>query len=176
MLLTPDYKKTLEAAHTINPSWGRGGLLWKDEVIRQARAAQAHHLIDYGCGKGAMVAALREDGFAVQGYDPGNAEFMNVPKRGDFLYSLDVLEHIEPDCLESVLAHIAGLAPQAFLVISMKAAKQILPDGRNAHLIIEGEAFWAEKLRGHYAHVATRTGQKNHELVAECFTKYPGEA
>lgn len=175
MLLSPDYKKILTLAHEKNPHWGPGRPTWAGEIAHFATCEGAKSLIDYGCGKGGMVEHMRGMGFPVQGYDPGVAAFQSLPRRADLVYCLDVLEHIEPDCLGSVLEHIAQLAPLGFFVISMKRAKEILPDGRNAHLIVEGAEYWTASLGEFYRHVAARTGRKTHELVVTCTPTRPGE-
>jgi hypothetical protein len=60
---------------------------------------------------------------------------------------IDVLEHIEPECLDNVLDHIASLTEAvAFLSIHTGPALKKLPDGRNAHLIQEPAEWWLPKL------------------------------
>ena len=47
----------------------------------------------------------------------------------------DVLEHIEPDCLQAVLGHLRQVSREyTFVNISTRAAVKSLHDGRNAHL------------------------------------------
>ena len=59
----------------------------------------------------------------------------------------DVLEHIEPDCVDMVIEDIFRLTKRAaFLVIANRPALRALPDGRNAHLIQEGPEWWLPKL------------------------------
>ena len=59
----------------------------------------------------------------------------------------DVLEHIEPDCLDHVLDHLCELAENvAFLVVATAPAQKTLADGRNAHLIVESARWWLPKL------------------------------
>ena len=49
--------------------------------------------------------------------------------------------------LDTVLAHIRLLARKiAFLVINTRIANKVLPDGRNAHLIIEPGTWWDGRL------------------------------
>jgi hypothetical protein len=63
----------------------------------------------------------------------------------------DVLEHVEPEYLDNVLADIAGLTKQyAYFNISLMEAMKTLPDGRNAHLIVQPWQWWAEKLREYF--------------------------
>jgi hypothetical protein len=57
------------------------------------------------------------------------------------------LEHVEPEMIDSTLKIINTLfTKSAFLLIASYPAKKSLPDGRNAHLIIESFDWWKTKL------------------------------
>jgi hypothetical protein len=46
-----------------------------------------------------------------------------------------------------VLAHLAALAGKAlYLVIATRPANAVLPDGRNAHLLVRSADWWLERL------------------------------
>ena len=56
---------------------------------------------------------------------------------------MDVLEHIEPECLDEVLDHLARITGKIlFVAISTIPAKRYLTDGRNTHLIIREGDWW----------------------------------
>ena len=58
---------------------------------------QPTSVLDFGCGKGALIASVRElnPGIVSEGYDPGNPEFARLPDRTfDAIVSTDALEHI----------------------------------------------------------------------------------
>jgi hypothetical protein len=60
---------------------------------------------------------------------------------------IDVLEHIEPDCLENVLDHLAKLTEcVAFITVHTGPAGKTLPDGRNAHINQQPMSYWLSKL------------------------------
>ena len=108
-------------------------------------------ILDYGCGKGGGVLALKDQypGIDAIGWDPGMPDF-NIPdnkRQSDMLISTDVLEHIEPFFLDDVLKDIYNLFNKnAFLIIATSPAKKFLPDGRNAHLIVETPGWWKERI------------------------------
>jgi SAM-dependent methyltransferase len=56
-----------------------------------------HTILDYGCGKGALVKALLKKGFQVDGYEPYDQEFSSLTagKRYDLIFLTHVFEHIE---------------------------------------------------------------------------------
>lgn len=107
-------------------------------------------LLDYGCGKGNILANLRENypNTKCEGYDPAVPMFSKISKiRYDCVFSNDVLEHVEPNMLDSVLSHINETATKfIWLRIDTVPARKKLPDGRNAHLILESKEWWESKI------------------------------
>lgn len=142
--------------------------MWKPHIAQLLGQEGVRSVLDYGCGKGGMVHALKAEGFDARGYDPGVEAFSGEPAPADFLISLDVLEHVEPECIGGVLEHIASLAPKAFLVISCRKAKHRLPDGRNAHLIIESHASWLDRLGHVFQTIRMDRGMREDELAVLC--------
>ncbi len=73
------------------------------------------------------------------------------PDPADMVCMLDVAEHIEPECLDAVLRHFASKCIKAAVVtIALKPALKHLPDGRNAHLIVQPAHWWMEKFSAHF--------------------------
>lgn len=103
------------------------------------------HLLDYGCGHN---LSLQENlkpqrQFKYQCYDPGVPEYAEPPEPAELVVCIDVLEHIEPDCLEEVLDHLESLTQQVlFATVHTGPAGKVLPDGRNAHLIQKPAEWW----------------------------------
>ena len=61
------------------------------------------------------------------------------------------MEHVESECLDDVLMHIATLSTYlTYFMIDNGPAKKILPDGRNAHLTIQGRNWWEERLSEYF--------------------------
>lgn len=168
LLISDEYRALNAQVHASDARWGQGGLKHIDEVLKAARLAQANTAIDYGCGKGMMAEALRDQGMKVTKYDPAMPGYDSLPNPADFLYSLDVLEHVEPGRLDAVLAHMAGLADMAYMVIALRPARQKLPDGRNAHLIVENADYWVGRLLKHYRSVAQWPCENMRELRVLC--------
>lgn len=103
-------------------------------------------VLDYGCGQGHLGQMLRHD-YDVREYDPCIEGKDTLPEAADVVVCADVLEHIEPECLDDVLEHIAGLTGQlAILVIATGRSSKIMADGREAHLIVENADWWRERL------------------------------
>jgi 2-polyprenyl-3-methyl-5-hydroxy-6-metoxy-1,4-benzoquinol methylase len=107
-------------------------------------------VLDYGCGKGHILSHLKDKYPTIKftGYDPALPMFSTQPKDSyDCIFSNDVLEHIEPEFINQVLEHIDTLASKyIWLRIDTVPARKILSDGRNAHLILESQQWWNDKL------------------------------
>lgn len=141
MLISPDYAEANASLHATNPRYGAFGSRWADTVRALAERSGSRDLLDYGCGKGSLANALAD--LEVHEYDPGVPGKEALPGPADLVVCTDVLEHIEPTCIEEVLAHIASLARRAaFLNISTRPAAKSLADGRNAHLIVQDADWW----------------------------------
>lgn len=110
-------------------------------------------LLDYGCGKGHVLAQLKEKypKVIIEGYDPAIDRYNTVPQtQYDCVFSNDVLEHIEPQYIGQVLENIDSLSKKyIWLRIDTKPARKKLPDGRNAHLILESPEWWMVQLGKH---------------------------
>lgn len=133
--------------------FGFRGSRWAPSVRRVAREHEVTDLLDYGCGQGALKKALRPawwrrgPALQVREYDPAIAGKDALPAPADLVVCTDVLEHIEPELLDNVLDHLQSLSRRLlFAVVSTRPAKKTLEDGRNAHLIVEPDAWWRPKL------------------------------
>jgi hypothetical protein len=96
-----------------------------------------------------VVKALKEKypNLQVYGYDPGRDGLEILPERVDMIISTDVLEHIEPKLLEETLLDLAKRTNKVmYHLIACHKSKKSLPDGRNAHLIVETPDWWKKKL------------------------------
>lgn len=146
-LITEEYRKSQEEYHKLCPDYGVSGSGHVNEIIELASAVDAKSVLDYGCGKATLAGAWPEGIPLLINYDPCIPEYAETPPACDLVYCGDVLEHIEPDCLDAVLDHLRALTLKAiFLVICTQAARKTLPDGRNTHLIQEGVRWWTNAL------------------------------
>ena len=119
------------------------------------RSTGAGSLLDYGCGsRRSLLQTLQlPEGVVYEGYDPAVPEFSGAPLPAELVCCIDVLEHIEPNLLPNVLAHLAQLCdPFGFFTIHSGPAVKTLSDGRNAHLTQEGPSWWLPRL-GEYFEV-----------------------
>jgi hypothetical protein len=110
---------------------------------------EVDHLLDYGCGSNLSLpnAITTDREFIYQAYDPGVEKFSGDPSPAQLVCCIDVLEHIEPEYLEDVLDHLEELTEEIlFCSVTTEKAMKTLPDGRNAHLIVQPMSWWLPKI------------------------------
>lgn len=146
MLITPAYAKEQYMLHQ-DPKYGSGSHRHAYLVAGIARLEKCNTILDYGCGKGTLGNLLRGAGIELSEYDPGILEKSNRPKPADLVTCLDVMEHIEPSCLDDVINDLAQLAiKRLFVDISTRFTKsRWLSDGRNSHLIVNEGKWWSDE-------------------------------
>lgn len=177
--LISDAYRDLNAEMHEDPAFGSGAHAHAPMVAELCRVNQLESVLDYGCGKGTLKPALAEivPDVQVSEYDPAVSGKDQEPVPADLVVSLDVFEHIEPDALESVLTHIASKTGKAMLaLISLQEARRILPDGRNAHLIVEDESWWDQTLAKHFQAVSVRVLETQKEDKLERHLLYIGRS
>lgn len=125
-------------------NYGISGGRWTHPVLQLCAQLETRDVLDYGCGQRMLEKGL---GFPIRNYDPCIPGLDAAPQAADIVVCADVLEHIEPDCLDAVLDDLRRVTRHAgFFVIATRAADKWLPDGRNAHLIQEEAPWWMPKL------------------------------
>ena len=155
-LISEEYCKLNEKLHKAPRGFGGDGHKWVDQVMFLIQRFGIETMLDYGCGQSTLWKMLRKRYPTIRNlvwyseYDPCIKKKSKVPDRMcDLVVCTDVLEHIEPECLGNVIEHIKSLANRVvFLNINTQLANKVLPDGRNAHLIVQPKEWWREKL-GH---------------------------
>jgi hypothetical protein len=155
-LISEDYLKQQQALHN-DKSYGVSGHKWASKI--------SHHkdILDYGCGKKTLEEALNRP---IANYDPCVKGLENNNHPHDFVFCGDVLEHIELHLLDNVLQDIKRcMIDSGLLVISLIPAKKTLPDGRNAHLILETHHWWKDKLANYF--IITNEEVNDKEYVVE---------
>lgn len=150
MRITESYRQLQEELHQ-NARYGAASMKFAPMVRELIRRHKPATLLDYGAGKRLLRTAI--GGVAITEYDPGVPAIAALPNgKFDMVCCLDVLEHIEPDCMEDVLTDLGELTGKlAFLTIHTGPAGKFLSDGRNAHLIQQPMRWWEGRLEPHFA-------------------------
>lgn len=145
MASTEYYKSQIKQLHK-KEDWGKTGYipLKVDELIHTYNVKS---ILDFGCGKGNVTKLLKENypDLNIIGWDPAFNE-TKLPDQVDLIISIDVLEHIEPEKLNETLSDLKTRSHLHYHAIACHKATTNLPDGRNAHLIVETPCWWKDKL------------------------------
>jgi 2-polyprenyl-3-methyl-5-hydroxy-6-metoxy-1,4-benzoquinol methylase len=145
MLISEKYKELNAQLHGTG-NYGVTSAKWADSVASLAAMSRSQSVLDYGCGQGHLGQVLAGK-FDWRDYDPCIPGLDASPQPADLVVCTDVLEHIEPECLEEVLDDLQRVVRNVgFFVIATGPANKVLPDGRNAHLIQESARWWLPKL------------------------------
>lgn len=166
-LISPAYVEQNRQLHARPEGYGGSGRKSAAIVAAFAAEIEADWILDYGCGQGTLKAAMVKAGHTgpIHEYDPAIKAKAALPKPADLVVCTDVLEHIEPEKLEAVLSHLHMLAKTAaFLLIATRPANKTLPDGRNAHLIVEDAAWWRAKVEAIGWTVLRQESKPGHDL------------
>jgi len=148
MLISPEYKQLNIKKHE-GKGYGIHGYRFAEGVHNICMQEGFRSVLDYGCGKGTLSKALplAAHNYQFSEYDPAIKGKDGEPNPAELVVCTDVLEHIEPVCIDDVLDHIKGLTLKAaFFVVHTGPAMKTLADGRNAHLIIEKAYWWLREI------------------------------
>ena len=147
-LISEEYKKLNAALHEENKNYGTSGQHYVKDILGILQKLQTQDLLDYGCGKSTLANNLP---FTIKQYDPAMPKFAALPHPADVVVCTDVLEHIEPECIQDVIKHLSQLTKKiCYLSVATRPAQKTLPDGRNAHLLIKPYSWWVGLLEQYF--------------------------
>lgn len=153
---TDGYAKLQRELHA-QGNYGTAGMSYIPTIFHAiAQLAKRHgsaSVLDYGSSSGRTMKAVKEHMWLPPSvtdrcYDPFVAEFSGEPEPADLIICTDVMEHVEPECTDAVLDHIASLAKRlVFFSIGLTPAMKVLSDGRNAHINLRSSEFWLKEIK-----------------------------
>jgi len=182
--ITPEYIALQHQMHDdYGDDYGRSGNDHAPRVFMAAaqvlKKAGQCRVLDYGAGKGVLQKAILQafpevNGITYHEYDPCVPGIDTPPESAEVVFCGDVMEHIEPECVDTVLRHIRDLTLQvAIFVISLRPAGKTLPDGRNAHVSLHGPDWWKSFIHKYFICVESVHDQQNQELICVCMRLPP---
>lgn len=151
MLITDEYRELNKKLHKDNEAYGTSGAKYAQKVFNLCMQNKLVEILDYGSGKGTLAKALKDTNLRVYEYDPCIEGMDQDPAPRELLVCTDVMEHIEPECIDNILEHMASKTKHgAFVSIATVPAKKILADGRNAHILLRSIDWWVSKFCMHF--------------------------
>jgi hypothetical protein len=146
VLISDQYRAQLRQMHEAGKFAASSGQKHMSTILFLLKKTRSHSILDYGCGTSGSVGVVGD--VVVAEYDPAVPGKEDPPVPADMVVCTDVLEHVEPDNLRDVLDHLHALTIKVcFAVIATRPADKRLPDGRNAHLIIDNASWWVQQIR-----------------------------
>ena len=152
--ITEEYCKLNESLH-IQPG-GLYGYKGAEQAPRVKNLAKRHHcrsILDYGAGKQTLSCELRANGCTdVRDYDPAIPAIAAAPAKADLVVCSDVLEHVEPECLNATLNHLRDVTEKLAIVrvCVVPCESKVLPDGSDPHRSVHSRAWWVDELQGKF--------------------------
>ena len=165
MLISAEYAALNAEHHQNDSTYGAfGGNA--EHLLIVANQLGTRDILDYGCGKGRLAKCMP---WPIKEYDPAIPGKDQRPEPADIVICRDVLEHVEPEYLNDVLADLARCLKRLGLFsIGTAPSWDVLSDGRNAHLIQRPWLWWREQL-AKYFHIEGAQGMiqitgKDHQM------------
>lgn len=162
------YKKL----HSDDKSYGASSLKFIDEISVFIDHLKPKTVLDYGCGKGALIKGLKEKYPEVDflGYDPAIPGKDVLPQGPfDLVINTDVLEHIPEQELPEVIATIASLSDCVYFNLHHVLAKTVLPNGENAHCTVKPPQWYHELFKRFFKEVVPLKGRRPYLSVVLTF-------
>lgn len=148
--------------HRANPDYGSSSTKYLAEIRLVIDYVKPKVVLDYGCGKGALIAKLRAlyPAITFYGYDPAIAERSVLPvTKADLVINTDVLEHIPESALPDVVREISTISQVAFFALHHALAQAILPDGQNAHCTVRPPIWYYQLISASFPNAYQLAGR-----------------
>lgn len=164
MLISDRYRDLQKQLHDTTV-YGTASAQYAPMVAKIIDQNSVSALLDYGAGSRlTLIKTISEQRlvkrkFDYRAYEPAIEMYAKAPEPAEMVACIDVLEHIEPDCLDDVLNDLKRLTLKiGFFTVSCEPAAKTLADGRNAHLIQEPPEWWLPRITDRFT---LQTFQRN---------------
>lgn len=168
-LISDAYLAEQRKLHADPRGYGAKGRKWAYFAENLAKAYGCKSVLDYGCGQGSLLVSLTGAApwLDVQGYDPAVAAFPGPAMPADLVTCTDVLEHVEPESVDAVIAELRRLTQKVlFVVVGTAATSKTLSDGRQAHISLHDKVWWGQHLARHFVQVEEQAISPHKQWVA----------
>lgn len=158
--------------HATNSGYGASSAKFIDEISVIINYLRPRTVLDFGCGKGALLAELERHYPHIRfyGYDPAVPGREHIPvNRVDLVINTDVLEHIPEKELPAVTTRIAELSDKVYFNLHHALAKTILPNGDNAHCTVKPAAWYHSLMESKFPHLTALPGRRDYLSVLLTF-------
>lgn len=145
MLISPEMVEQNRQLFATNEAYGMSAAAHRD-IVRRVSLWGRKSILDYGAGRQTLKLTLGP-AYRLTSYDPCIEGLDTPPVPHDIVYCGDVLEHVEPDCLDDVLANLKRLTKETIiLVVTVVPSSKTYANGMNAHLSVHPKEWWEAKI------------------------------
>ena len=140
-----DHTQQYRLLHEKQADYGSSSIKYLPEISLLINYLKPKSVLDYGCGKGALLKALSLEfpGIAFHAYDPSISGLEKLPvESADLVINTDVLEHVPAELVPNVLSEIANISRNAIFACHHALAKATLADGTNAHCTVRPPVWY----------------------------------
>ncbi len=160
MTISEKHKAVLQETHAKSPYWGDGTAVEKLKYYTPyINSRMCDTVLNYGSSyldTNKLAIPMKDWSPYVKeviNYDPAIPGIDVEPtKSADFVLMLDVLEHVEPDHLDSTLKSLQGLMKKGGMIsVAVKLTNRVLTDGSPAVKNIQDHDWWEAKISEYFA-------------------------
>ena len=170
-VISEEYRALLTQEHIeANEKWGTTAQGMVPRIMSFVQRTDHKTILDYGAAHGGFRKKLAKQHpeYNVIDYEPGRVDASAAPEPCNMVICVDVLEHVEPDCLEEVLNDLQRVVlDKAYFQVATRKAVKILKDGRNAHLIVEPFDWWEPQISSRFNILEKKVTRGSFEVYLE---------
>lgn len=153
--------------------YGTSAIRREELIVPTLRTSNARFFLDYGCGRCDTIPRVARlmgaKGFLFDPAIPEIAtipqEFLDSPYESRLVLCSHVLEHLDREEVDKVLQHIKSLAPKAVFLIPTTKARQVLPNGENAHSTVRSKEWWLKVIASYFPDTSNLRSLNRTELL-----------
>ena len=180
--ISPEYKAIQEHMHDTHERYGVSGSEHASRVFMAGAQIVRKYgkcdILDYGCGKETLRLSMEEcfppiHGMRMLGYDPGRDGYDAEPHPAQVVVCTDVMEHVEPECVDAVLRHLCELTEHVAIIdVALQPAVKVLPDGRNAHICLKSRDWWLSFIKKYFVLIEQTASERMLLVVGQPIGKW----
>jgi hypothetical protein len=171
-----NYIDEYRVLHADRPDYGATSIIHLQEICLFIDELKPSAVLDFGCGKAALIKELVEIYPKIEfyGYDPAVSGREVLPiEKADLVICCDVLEHIPEEEIPDIIHSISKISSYVFFNLHHGLAVEILPGGSNAHCTVKPPQWYHNIISQYFDTLTPLTGRFPNTTAAATFNLSP---